>query len=361
MNMDLKQLLECLDLLTDGKKLDLACGNFNYDPKQNLTPEQLIESERLLLQNHSDPAGNQVFIAQMLRTETTLALDTFNIAPRFASTRQTIDDTILNIVGPQGKVALPLPNWTFWFTDGPKKGDFSYEYISAENPDQLVSYFKNMAPKVKAFLLTNPQNPWGYKIEREHCVAMDKIAQKHGVTIIIDEVLRGNQPLNDRESLGIHFAQPYVIEGFSHRFGLGLQNFSYVLSPKGKKAGVTTSKQAPAKLLEMIYQTSTRPCLSEIKKRNAALREGLFGADVSYLQSADTQITSLLELPRGFEVLDVLEQARAADIPLLSIHSFTPPGIDPIARYENMLRLSVGMVSASDAYDAGDRLSQILR
>lgn len=248
-------------------------------------------------------------IANMLRAETQLSFDNSQIMT-FVDfcTRDAVDHLLSVLVHePQKRIALPLPNWHFWRE---KNAISTFNFFTALNEDQLVSGFKKTAAlgNIGALILVSPAVPLMYIPSKAACQEIDKIAQHYGIAVIIDDVLRGIQPVGERDSIGTHFSNPFIVEGFSKRFGDGvLSDISYVVKPKNEERVKARNpsdrvqiaqKAVIAFALEKTYSHYSPLVIEELERRNKAFDEGLCTySDAVVSRPSSSHLTSLVEIP----------------------------------------------------------------
>ena len=241
-------------------------------------------------------------ISENLKAETSLDPSEDRIMPFFHSARHTLD-WIFSQRG--GNIAMPIPNWPgFWSLEGLGRGDYSFEYFHAHNQDQLVENFEHATKKgdISGLLLVNPANPLGYIIDADHAGQLSETADKYGVQVIIDDLLRGNMPIGQRESIGVYFSNPIIVEGMSHRWGESPLGFiSYMHMPDNivvKRKDIGPSLIGPYLLSAEKY--SKEKIVQLLTERNRQLDLGLAGNGVNITRPSMSSITSVVELPNGF-------------------------------------------------------------
>lgn len=162
------------------------------------------------------------------------------------------------------------PNWSFWKPNVVEDIGNKITTITAFEDDDFLNKLEDEVKTKpnRALLLTNQLNPLCEKESEETLIEISKIAEKYGLQVIIDDILRGTNFSDDRESIGIYFSTPIIIEGFSKRYGdLTIGNNSYVLFPRKEeleKYGTSfppNEERYPGKLLELarIYSDNQTP------------------------------------------------------------------------------------------------------
>lgn len=275
------------------------------------------------------------------------------------STRVTLD-YLFQGLGRKGKIAFPVPNWHFWELPTIREGRTGVTYFDAMNSDQLIEGFKKVAKegKAKALTLVSPANPMMYKIDKECAKELDTIALKYDIDIIVDDVLRGVQPIGDRESIGVHFSKPYIVEGFSKRFGdEPLGDLSYIILPEDhipiEKFRMEYS--FAAMLLHSALTYSSEAAVEGLETRNRLFDQGLY-ENTSHARTerpSASNLTSLVHIDAPLEA-DYMQSALQFESNLIAtaMHYFCPDKHD-LPEIPNALRIAVGKVPEDRAYEAG--------
>lgn len=320
-------------------------------------------------------------IRQMLLQETSLS----SVEDQIVSlpgmfTREAMDYLLRSILSKTGgKVALPLPNWHFWSLDGCKEGAYSFSYFDAVDEEQLVTGFTKAArqQELRALILTSPAVPLMYALSEAAAKEIDRIALREGVEIVIDDVLRGVQPIGQRNSIARHFTKPYVIEGFSKRFGdEPLGALSYVLLPQECEHAAAIRPRAShaasslfSQVLEAALLYSSRNAVAELESRNRALDAGLgaLPSNVRIIRPSTTHLTTLFEIPLSPHDKDhwfhgVVENKK---IDVFCLNAFYPQGygVSPAIkrRHASSFRVTVGMMPRQKVYDGAKVLGDLIR
>ena len=218
----------------------------------------------------------------MIKDETSFKLEDRELYPFPGSTRYSLSRLLSTMAKNKlGKIALPLPSWHFWgFAEEDPNLDFSF--FNSRDAETLVEGFRKVSSrgKINCLVLTSPANPLLYEIKEEHAREIDRIALSRGIDIIIDEVLRGNRPIGQRDTIARWFSNPFIVEGFSKRFGDDpLGRFSYIVAPKGYKLDCSKPDLLPAKTVGTLLGAALKYCSADVEKeltlRNQAFDETL--------------------------------------------------------------------------------------
>lgn len=318
-----------LSLVAGTGSLDLYSAHYNYDTRTDLPEDarrKLLETTGYY-QSLSFPQAALLFfglskgkgehsiesvIAAMLTRETALSVREKRILAYDYNTRQTIDHLLSQLLGRHEKVAIPLPNWHFWEMEGYKQKKYGHEYFDAHDEQQFVGNFGKVAARrdVRALMVVTPANPLMFTLSPDAAKEIDQIALREGVDIIVDDVLRGVQPPGNRHSMAEYFTRPYLVEGFSKRFGdEPFGRLSYILLPeksgwRSPSRGTISRIFSPAfgELLHAACEHSTEPAIEELRARNQAFDEGIHVhcPDVEIKRPSDSHIVSLVLLPGEF-------------------------------------------------------------
>jgi len=345
---------------------DFGSAHFDYDVYSDFPPEL---TDWIVEMNEGEHHENarlvegvvpvETVVADMLRSETSLQFNDNQVIPHYCTTRCALDFILKKIVG-DGRIALPLPNWHFWEEGGCTEVEsrYSFDYFPGRNEDQLIEGFKSSAMKddVKALILVDPANPLMYRISEACARELDDIALRNGVDVIVDDVLRGVQPIGDRDTIARHFTRPYVIEGFSKRFGdAPLGYLSYILLPEDKVGSIGASGTGSAlfgTVLGAAMEYSTEKVEAVYRERNAEFDRVMneTSPGVKITRPSDTHIVTLLEMPPNF--LANCSKLRSNlwtthDLVSQVMFDHYPPGdfgFEPDASDAKLMRIAVGMM-----------------
>ncbi len=343
-----------------GDKIDDYLESLGHFNDGWLSPSELDPSDF--------PLADDLLVS-LLQEETTLSgVEPGRIIFSPVPTRIAVDSALQALSGIwKNTVALPVPNWYFWQRNG--GGSYNWEFFEAITPEQIVDGFEKIAPntRVGTLLLTNPTVPMGYSLTEDVCKELDRIALRHGVTVVIDEVNRGVQPIGERDSIGRFFSAPYVIEGMSKRFGDGpFYNNSYVLVPTsanrkkiGKKLAQCSNGEGGLRiaggLLKLALDYASKPAIEELAHRNGVLDDSFeqhIPSGVILNRPSATHLTSIAQItPYGVTCdANSLEEVCAYEgVNLLPVGGFFPQGFQVSAETSlavcDKVRLTVGRLS----------------
>lgn len=359
------QVMEFFNQVSGRRTLELGSAHYNFNPAPFVPDEiksRLSDAAMKVRGDNcryvSDNTPESVF-REMLQKETSLNLGNFKLIPSCGnSTRESIYNVLIHVSKPksglrkQGKpIALSIPNWHFW---GLGQRD-PFVYYDAQNEDELIEGFNKLAvkKKISGILLVDPANPLLYELTPEAAREIDRIALKHGLDIIVDDVLRGTKPIGKRDTIARHFTQPYVIEGFSKRFGDDIGSYSYVLAPKKSKYSV---EQPPSNFnflmgdIMKAFGFIERPAIDELEARNRAFDSGLIASDsgLRVIRPFPTSLISLIELPQDSKLnadeftKKMYDAEHVSTNPLSHNHVFYPGAYQEKPGLERLFRITVG-------------------
>jgi len=325
-------------------------------------------------------------IARLLRSETALQFQEEQIIPYHNMTRAALDYLFTKIAG-DDKIAMPLPNWHFWSMKPCPcmRPRYKMAEFDARDEDQLVEGFRRVAEnddKVRGLILTSPSNPLMYAITPECAAQIDEIALKHGIEIIVDDVMRGNQPLGNRGSIAEDFSRPYVVEGFSKRFGffekregdtarlcdLQLGELSYILVPEDDRCELAFGEEKSAlygEALRAAIKYSDWSINNIFRARNfkfSRIMADIF-PEAEVIRPSDTSMVSLLELPADFDLNCSSVDSYLEDeygIKVRAMNAFYP-GHKPEGYGDNLFRVSVGNIYGKTLEEGAAMLGVILK
>lgn len=350
-------------------KYTFGSGHLDYDPLDHLPGDVMMELQRIGdLERNTKPM--EVVVKKILDAETSLNAPEARIKPFIGRTREAIDYALSNIAMDKRRVALPVPNWSFWQHMGIDQGGlYSFDFFRALNPEELVTNFQSLAKTetLDAVILTSPSNPIGYRIDSSTAKEIDKIAQRYGVAVVVDDLLRGVQPLGDRESIAVNFSQPYVIEGFSHRFGQVLGEFSYILVPEGVEPFhlPLAMQYGLSEAVEFCYEHSSEKVTEELVRRNNAFDEGIRShvPDIEIVRPSKSSITSVVTMPEGApsDADSFCRASLVAGVRAYPVNSFMPRSVEGPLETAYKFRVAIGSMPVSSikqgATILGDGLS----
>jgi len=315
-------------------------------------------------------------VRKMLSDETTLDLSEHTFYGIDGSTRDALDITLSSLVGVSArkKIALPIPNWHFHEMSENAKKLYKFTYFEALDEESLVNGFKKVAEKenVKILLLAMPAVPLMYNVSESAGKEMNDIALKHGIDIVIDDVLRGVQPMGQRNSIARYFTRPYIVEGFSKRFGdENFAHLSYVLTPH---KGVKIRKFCESEEYSLISGLGTKlalsyasiPALEELQMRNQAFDDGLLydtAEGTLIRRPSTTHLTSLVEVPANFKIkMQVFQQiCFSNDIDISIPSEYYPAQFSPSPSLERLFRITVGRMDVEKIYRGANILGNRIK
>jgi len=336
--------------MVDNSGYDFSSAHFNYDVMSDLPDEALLA-----------PTFQEV-VSKILVKETKLDFKEDQIIPFHMKTRLVID-RLFRIFAGREKVALPLPNWHFWDMRC-EQGSYGFRYFQGENEDQLVGNFSTVAKEgdVKCLVLVSPANPLMYKLSEDAAKEIDGIALKHNIEVIINDILRGVQPVGDRRSIGEYFTRPYIVEGFSKRFGeYPLGNKAYVLVPEDDlvvRGEHAKEERLCGGILELAYRYSTEHISEELRARNSAFDSGIYvhNPNIVILRPSDTHLISLLILPDGFQTQN-LRSNLSGHIDIRYKSDYYPGGYE---KNPDFLRITTATMDTDQIYDGAMELGNAI-
>ncbi|MFC1801288.1 hypothetical protein ACFLZB_02400 [Nanoarchaeota archaeon] len=352
---------------SSSENYNFASAHFNYMISRDFSSDlsDMLDARARFVANRQAkdaikaygwPTANSV-VAEMLNKETNLDVAEERIVPFNKRTRIALDALLSKLVG-DDQVALPVPNWHFWDMGKFSKGDYSYAYFDAFDEGQLVEEFGKIASKkdVKALVLLSPTNPLFYNISEAAAKEIEAVALKNGVVVVVDDVLRGTNPVGQRNSFGEYFSQAYVVEGFSKRFGeLPLGKFSYVLIPEGgvylEPSFTPRNTCLEVGIIQAALKHSTEPAIEELKKRNKTFDEGLRSVcpEAQIVRPSESYLISLVRLPSGIDACELDGALESQGVSVYHSCKFIPHEYEMDHKRPDLnswLRITVGMMSA---------------
>jgi DNA-binding transcriptional MocR family regulator len=315
------------------------------------------------------PTATQV-LRDMLKRETTLNLDNSDLNLICGQTRQAISRFTDHFSRDGKSVAMTTPNWQFWDKSA-FENESRFAYFDATTPDRLVENFRSLAKRrdISALVLHSSPNPLAYELTEPVVREVDRIAQREGKAILVDDVLRGTRPLDKRDSIACWLSAPYVAEGMSHRFGFfPFGRFSYLLTPKNSRIrGDELDEEVRDKQLILTLDVALRnhsdASVKELEARNEALDLGLEGAAPEFIRHRQypTHPTTLLTFPKGYGLTsqDAVNELIPRGIQVQGVEFYYPPTEKPTVN--NALRVSVARMPMDRIYEGARILGKSLR
>ena len=361
--------------------LNLASAHNNIDITDYVPEHLLMELvPKQELMKDASITEFQGLIKSMRDAETSQITDINRIMPFDQSTRGTICYLLDSISEQTNKsVALPLPNWHFWSSVAPPT---KLEYFDAQNEDQLVEGFQKIARRgnIGTLLLVNPTNPPIYDISEAGAKAIDEIAQKEGVRIVLDEILRGTKAIDERDSIARYFSDPIIVEGFSKRFGDDpFGHMSYIITPQ--KGLVIPSRELEGnyragaiKVIELAQTHASEKVVQEMIARNKAFDQGFYAEskDITIERPFPSSMVSTIKIPKNGSMENSEQRrtriGREEGIVINDVRDFYPgesnintPWRCDIQPGQEYFRITVGNIGDQETlYKAGVKISRIV-
>jgi hypothetical protein len=352
-----------LERLSRGRLVDLGAAHFRHFTASDHIPRDAeIDPKRTVAD----------VIRDMLREETAVPLDRYDVHPFPDSTRAALKVLFDHVTRDGKSIAAPLPNWLFWTLKNRAGEPYPFCFFHGATEEQLVNGFESVAGSgdIGALLIGTPTTPLGLTISPDAARRLDKIATKHGITVIVDDVRRGQQPLGRRDSLASSFSRPFVVEGFGHRLGdAEWGSFSYILSPRNAAIVLPEQLKAAdnpktASSLSLALRHASLPALDEIRRRHTRFHEGLrdSGSELTMQFSSTTQTTALATLPArcpiGAAEFALRAWTKHGFLLVIPMYAFYPPNTPYPRRLSKSFRISVGKMPGEAVYDAARRLGK---
>lgn len=211
------------------------------------------------------------------------------------------------------------------------------------NPDfqlDLEAIEATITPKTRLILINSPNNPTGAVYSKESLIKLAKLAEKHNITIISDEMYESFLYEGEHFSIGSIYPNTITMNGFSKSYAMTGWRMGYV-------AGPTEIIQAINQLLQYVVFSSTsisqyaalealsRPAPSRTsyaEKRRVILDE-LRRAGLT-VHGSDGAYYTYFEVPKGMTDMEFIEQAVARNLILIPGRAFS--------QQETFVRLSYG-------------------
>jgi len=375
------ELLRQFNLIPSRSAYELGSAHFYLNVNQ-FFPEEFLDQLDLInrgvvpreFKDMAEPLPD--VISKMIRSESSLEVDPKRIISYRGSTRDCLDYVIDSIIGGTDRtLSFSLPNWHFWHLNDYRSKDYDLDLFEALNEEQLVDEFKRRANKgnIGVLILSDPNTPLMYRLSPEALKEIDEIALKNGVEIVVDDVLRGIQPLGERESIAKHLTRPYVVEGFSKRFGENSPlavDTSYVVVPEGVEFIETNCEDDSGSchlvtggIIKASLSYLSEPIMAEYLRRNEAFDSGFaysFDISAKLIRPSSTHITSIIELPPNIEGFDFCNIMYKQGVNIFPIQRFYPEynRAEIPQNIRNLIRVSVGQGDSSSLFKVGRMINE---
>jgi aspartate aminotransferase len=197
-----------------------------------------------------------------------------------------------------------------------------------------------ITPKTRLIVINSPNNPTGAVYSKESLVKLAKLAEKHNITIISDEMYESFLYKGEHFSIGSIYPNTITMNGFSKSYSMTGWRMGYV-------AGPSEIIQAINELLQYVVFSSSsiaqyaalealsRPAPSRAsyaKKRQVILDE-LHNAGYE-VHGSDGAYYTYFEVPKGLSDIEFTERAVANNLILLPGRAFS--------KLKTFVRLSYG-------------------
>ncbi|HLC51963.1 MAG TPA: aminotransferase class I/II-fold pyridoxal phosphate-dependent enzyme [Candidatus Nanoarchaeia archaeon] len=178
---------------------------------------------------------------KVISEETTFDLTKYDLKLSFEGARGAMVTYLQHLVSADKPlVVYTSPNWIFDKIVSHVDGALSFT-IHATTADEFVDKFAALEVSTKdriaAVMIVDPANPLGYRFTPGQIVAIEEIAQQHGIVPIFDDVFRGLQDKGNRHSSSEYSHNSIIIETTSKRFGARSLGVTWSLVPRSSKIG----------------------------------------------------------------------------------------------------------------------------
>jgi alanine-synthesizing transaminase len=104
---------------------------------------------------------------------------------------ELIDLTLRGLLNPGDEVLIPSPDYPLWtaatFLNGGRAVHYACPESDAFNPD-VAQIESLITPRTRALVVINPNNPTGAVYSRECLTALARLAERHGLVLMCDEI-----------------------------------------------------------------------------------------------------------------------------------------------------------------------------
>ena len=104
---------------------------------------------------------------------------------------ELIDLTLRALLNPGDEVLIPSPDYPLWTAATVLNGGRAVYYPCPEDPafnPDVEAIERLITPQTRAIVVINPNNPTGAVYSRETLVGIARLAEKHGLVVMSDEI-----------------------------------------------------------------------------------------------------------------------------------------------------------------------------
>lgn len=204
----------------------------------------------------------------------------------------------------------------------------------------LAAIEKSITPKTRLILINSPNNPTGAVYPKKDLVKLAKLAEKHNVMLVSDEMYENFLYEGEHFSVGSIYPNTITMNGFSKSYAMTGWRMGYI-------AGPAVIIQAINQLLQYVVFSSSSiaqhaaleaikhpPALHEsYPKKRDAIRKSLQEAGYE-IHGSDGAYYTFFEVPNGMIDMEFIDRAADRNVLLLPGRAFS--------KLETFVRLSYG-------------------
>jgi aspartate aminotransferase len=268
-------------------------------------------------------------IVQKLQAENDIELDAsqVSVVPGLTTGLLIVFQALLN---PDDEVIIMDPSYPPYIhlvglAEGvvrqvPTKSDFQLDLGAIET---------TITPKTRLILINSPNNPTGAVYSKESLVKLAKLAGKHNITIISDEMYESFLYKGEHFSIGSIYPNTITMNGFSKSYAMTGWRMGYVAGPLEYIQAINELLQYVVFSSSSIAQHAALAALSRpapsrasyAKKRQIILDE-LHKAGYK-VHGSDGAYYTYFETPKGISDMEFTERAVANNLILLPGRAFS--------------------------------------
>lgn len=175
---------------------------------------------------------------EIMQAETTFNLEEYTLSTSAMGARSAIASVLTKLVqGKRNIVLYASPNWIFEqviSTVPDARGGSFYANSGDSFVQACEDIGKEVGDKIAAVIIVDPANPRGYRLSRQHTQYLEELAEKNGYSLVFDDVFRGLQVKESKDTAAMHTKNSIIIETTSKRFGARGAGVTWTLVPKRK-------------------------------------------------------------------------------------------------------------------------------
>lgn len=217
---------------------------------------------------------------------------------------------------------------------------------------------KHITPKSKVLIINSPNNPSGAVYPKSELIKIAKLAKKHNLVILSDEIYENFCYNSKHFSIGSVYDDTITLNGFSKAYAMTGWRIGYLAGPRELIGAINELLQYTVFSTNSISQKAViaafRFKAKGITKKYQAKRDlvlHLYGKHFS-VKGAQGAFYTFLELPKGISDLDFVQAAAKRGVIILPGRAFSAhTNYIRIAYCNNYRQLVKGIEIVNDLID----------